>query len=123
MRAIGEMFEMGYHLIESPAGIGLGWVLSSAPDRGKRTLGSTGKMLSPDPRGEDSIMAFIASPSQLKILKQVVDDYCRDCGIVDGDERLYVAELVSSLFETGALTSSDLRRGLEVAMGRPRREA
>ena len=68
-------------------------------------------------------MAFTASPSQLKILAQVVDDYCRDCGIVDGNERLYVAELVSSLFATGAQTSGDLRRGLEVALGRPRREA
>lgn len=68
-------------------------------------------------------MAFTASPSQLKILEQAVDEYCRDCSIVDDDERLYVAELVSSLFETGAANLNDLRRGLEAAMGKPRREA
>jgi hypothetical protein len=60
---------------------------------------------------------FTATSQQLKILKQAVDDYCRDCGIVDGDERLYVAELVSSLFGVGAVGLSDLRRGLEAAMG------
>jgi hypothetical protein len=62
-------------------------------------------------------MPFIASPQQLRILKQAVDDYCRDCGIVDGQERLYVAELVSSLFDLGAVSLNDLRRGLEEAMG------
>jgi hypothetical protein len=62
-------------------------------------------------------MPFIASPQQLIILKQAVDDYCRDCGIVVGQERLYVAELVSSLFDLGAISLNDLRRGLEEAMG------
>jgi hypothetical protein len=62
-------------------------------------------------------MPFTANSQQLKILKQAVDDYCRDCGIVDGDERLYVADLVSSLFDIGAITSGQLRRGLEAAMG------
>jgi hypothetical protein len=28
-------------------------------------------------------MAFTASPQQLKLLRQVVDDYCRNCGIDD----------------------------------------
>jgi hypothetical protein len=68
-------------------------------------------------------MAFTANPKQLKLLKQTVDDYCHDCGIVDGDERLYVADLVSSLFDTGAVSLNELRRGLETAMGKPRREA
>lgn len=68
-------------------------------------------------------MPFTASPSQLKILAQAVDDYCRDCGIVDADERLYVAELVGSLFDRGANSLADLRRGLEAAIGKPRREA
>jgi hypothetical protein len=67
-------------------------------------------------------MAFIASPQQLKILKQAVDDYCRDCGIVDASERLYVADLVSSLFDVGAVSLRELRRGLEAAMG-PCRES
>ena len=67
--------------------------------------------------GEESAMAFIASPQQLKILKQAVDDYCRDCGIVDAEERLYVADLASSLFDLGARNAYDLRRGLEGAMG------
>lgn len=62
-------------------------------------------------------MPFIASPQQLKILKQAIDDYCSDCGIVDGQERLYVAELVSSLFDLGAISLNDLRRGLEDTMG------
>jgi|EndMetStandDraft_8_1072994.scaffolds.fasta_scaffold4105370_1 hypothetical protein len=68
-------------------------------------------------------MAFNASPSQLKILAQAVDDYCRDCGITDRDERLYVAEVVHSLFEVGAVSMNDLRRGLETAIGPARRQA
>jgi hypothetical protein len=71
----------------------------------------------------ESAMPFTANPQQLKILKQAVDDYCRDCGVVDGNERLYVAELVSSLFDTGSVSLRDLRRGLENAMGKSRREA
>jgi hypothetical protein len=79
--------------------------------------------LSPRPEGE-SVVAFTASPQQqLKILRQAVDDYCRDCGIVDAEERLYVAELASSLFDIGAISPHDLRRGLEVAIGQARREA
>jgi hypothetical protein len=62
-------------------------------------------------------MAFIATPQQLKLLRQAVDDYCRDCGILDADERLYVAELATSLFELGAISQHDLRRGLDDAMG------
>jgi len=62
-------------------------------------------------------MSFTASPQQLRILKQTVDDYCRDNGIVDSQERLYAAELVSSLFDVGAVSLNDLRRGLEDAMG------
>jgi hypothetical protein len=68
-------------------------------------------------------MAFTSKAAQLNILKQAVDEYCRDCGITNVDERLYVAELASSLFDLGAVTAGDLRRGLETAMGRPRREA
>jgi hypothetical protein len=68
-------------------------------------------------------MAFIASPQQLKIPKQAVDDYCRDCGIVDAEERLYVAELASSLFDLGARTAYDIRRGLEDGMWQSGREA
>jgi hypothetical protein len=78
--------------------------------------------LSPEPR-EESAMPFTASPQQLLILKQTVDDYCRDCGIIDGSERLYVAEVVSSLFDLGAVSQNDLRRGLEAAIGRCRRPA
>lgn len=78
--------------------------------------------LSPEPR-EESVMSFTATPQQLKILKQAVDDYCRDCGIVDGQERLYVAEVVSSLFDHGAISLNDLRRGLEDAMEPRRRKA
>jgi hypothetical protein len=68
-------------------------------------------------------MTFTASPQQLLILKQTVDDYCRDCGIIDGSERLYVAEVVSSLFDLGAVSQNDLRRGLEAAIGPCRRPA
>ena len=68
-------------------------------------------------------MPFTANPQQLRILKQAVNDYCHDCGIVDGDERMYVAEVVSSLFDVGAVSLSDLRRGLETAMGPPSRSA
>lgn len=72
---------------------------------------------------EESVMPFTASPQQVKILKQAVDDYCRDCGINNGEQRLYVAEVVSSLFDHGAISLNDLRRGLEDAIGKPRREA
>jgi hypothetical protein len=72
---------------------------------------------------EGSAMPFVASPRQLRILKQAVDDYCRDCGITDSEERLYVADLASSLFDVGAVSAGNLRRGLETAMGKPRREA
>ena len=68
-------------------------------------------------------MSFTASPKQLKILRQVVDDYCRDSGIGDDEERLYVAELVSSLFDLGAVSLNDLRRGIEDTMGSVRRKA
>ena len=79
--------------------------------RGTRALGSIHKTLSPRPAPrEESVKASTASPSQLKILKQAVDEYCRDCSIVDDDERLYVAELVSLVFETGAANLNDLRR-------------
>lgn len=68
-------------------------------------------------------MSFTASPSQLTILKQAVDDYCRDRGTLDGQERLYVAEVVSSLFDRGVMSLSDLRRGLEDTIGKSRRSA
>jgi hypothetical protein len=78
--------------------------------------------LSPLPR-EESGMAFMASPSQLKILTQAVDEYCRDYGVMDDKERLYVAEIVSSLFEAGAISLNDLRRGLDTAIGKQGRQA
>jgi hypothetical protein len=75
--------------------------------------------LSPTAR-EESVMAFTANPQQLKLLRQAVDDYCRDCGILDADERLYVAELATSLFDLGAISQHDLRRGLDDAIGMSR---
>lgn len=62
-------------------------------------------------------MAFTGTPQQQNLLTQAVDEYCRDSGIEDGDERLYVAELVSALFDLGAISISDLRSGLETAIG------
>lgn len=62
-------------------------------------------------------MVFIATPQQLQFLRQAIDDYCRDCGVVDRDERLYVAELATSLLELGAINRQDLRRGLDDAIG------
>jgi len=55
----------------------------------------------------------------MDLLNQAVDEYCQDCGIQDGDERLYVTELVSALFDLGAISISDLRNGLEAAIGGP----
>lgn len=70
-------------------------------------------------------MPFIATPQQLEFLRQAVDEYCRDCGLTDGDDRLLVAEMASALFDVGVMTLVDLRRGLERAMGscRPEPEA
>ncbi|HEY6631921.1 MAG TPA: hypothetical protein VIZ90_10745 [Rhizobiaceae bacterium] len=62
-------------------------------------------------------MSFAATPQQMKLLRKAVDDYCRDCGILDDDERLYVAELATSLFQLGAIDQHNLRRGLDDAMG------
>jgi len=62
-------------------------------------------------------MPFTATAKQMELLRQAVDEYCNDCGIADGDERLYVAELVSALFSLGAISMNDLRRGLEDVMG------
>ncbi len=67
-------------------------------------------------------MPFRASPEQLQILTQAVEEYCRDCGIVDDDERIYVAELVSALVELGALDMAHLRQGLDDAIGPCRRD-
>lgn len=62
-------------------------------------------------------MPFTISAQQLKLLKKAIDDYCRDCGISDNDEQLYVADLATSLFALGAISQHDLRRGLESAIG------
>ncbi|MBL8578568.1 MAG: hypothetical protein JNK47_15190 [Mesorhizobium sp.] len=62
-------------------------------------------------------MAFNGTFQQQKLLTQAVDEYCHDCGIEDGDERLYVTELVSALFDLGAISIADLRSGLETAIG------
>ena len=58
-----------------------------------------------------------ASSEQLGTLRQVVEQYCYDCGIDDEQERNYVAELVDALFNLGATDPNDLRRGLEDAIG------
>jgi hypothetical protein len=62
-------------------------------------------------------MSFTASPEQLEILRQAVALYCHDCGIVDEEEQLYLAEMVSALFDLGALGLHDLRQGLDDAIG------
>ncbi|RLP26334.1 hypothetical protein D8676_11730 [Mesorhizobium sp. YM1C-6-2] len=62
-------------------------------------------------------MPLKASPEQLQILTQAVEEYCHDFGITDTDERVYVAELVSALVALGALDLAHLRQGLEDAMG------
>ncbi len=66
-------------------------------------------------------MAFTASPKQMELLRQAVDDYCRDRGIVHTEERLHVAELVSTMFDLGFTSIADLRRGLEHSNGPSRR--
>ncbi len=68
-------------------------------------------------------MPFTATAKQMELLRQAVDEYCNDCGIVDGDERLYVAEVAGSLFNLGAISLGDLRRGLEDAIGPCRKHA
>ena len=62
-------------------------------------------------------MTFTATPQQVEILQQAINDYCRDCGIVDVQERIYVAEMATSLFDLGAINQADLRRGLDDAVG------
>lgn len=60
-------------------------------------------------------MVFTAE--QLHLLKQAVDEYCRDAGIVDKDERQYVVELASALLDFGALELHHLRQGPEETFG------
>lgn len=62
-------------------------------------------------------MPFTATPQQLQMLRDAVDAYCFDCGITEDDERLYIAELVSSLFDLGALDLGHIRQGLDEAIG------
>lgn len=62
-------------------------------------------------------MAFTASSEQLEMLRQAVESYCIDCGILDEEERLYIAELVGSLYQLGALDLHDIRQGLDDAIG------
>lgn len=50
-------------------------------------------------------MPFVATPRQMELLKQAVDEYCRDYSVLDGDERLYVAELATSLYPDAASAS------------------
>ena len=66
--------------------------------------------------GERHAVAFVASRAQLKTLKQAVDEYCADFGISDAEERLRVAETVSSLFDSGIISPRDIRRRLEKAL-------
>jgi hypothetical protein len=64
-----------------------------------------------------SIVSFTATPQQLEILRRAIDAYCTDCGIADNNERLYIAELVVSLFDLGVLNLHDIRCGLDDAIG------
>ncbi len=54
---------------------------------------------------------------QLETIKQAVVDYCRECGIDDTNERLYVADLALSLLDLGTISIYDMRRGLDEAIG------
>ena len=52
------------------------------------------------------------SPSQRTIIvTQAVEQYCLDCGIVDGQERAYVTELGNSLFDLGTTSLDGLLAG------------
>jgi hypothetical protein len=62
-------------------------------------------------------MAFNAKPNELMVLAQAVEEYCYDCGIVDRNEHLYVAGIVSLLFDRGASSHDELRRGLDLVIG------
>ena len=74
---------------------------------------------------EESAMPFTANPNPRRpaIMSEAVEQYCSDCGIVDEQEREYVAEMVNSLFDLGVETQADLRGRLEEAMGPARRKA
>ena len=61
------------------------------------------------------------SPSERTlIVTQAVEQYCLDCGIVDGQERAYVTKLGNSLFDLGTTSLDGLLAGLADAMGPPR---
>jgi hypothetical protein len=60
---------------------------------------------------------------KLAITKEAVDQYCRDCGIDDADEREYVAHLANSLFDIGETSVEKLLAALEYTIGPARRQA
>ena len=55
-------------------------------------------------------MSFTITAKQLELLKHAVDSYCTECGIHDREERLYIADLATSLLELGAISLHDLQR-------------
>ncbi len=56
-------------------------------------------------------------PIQKNLLRHAVDDYCSGSGIIDRNERVYVARLVGALFSVGVISMRDLRHGLGEVMG------
>ena len=77
-------------------------------------------------RGRRYPQVLPASPaanSEQSILTLAVEEYCRDCGIVDEQERAYVVQLVRALSDLGATDSEALRGGPEDAMGAAARKA
>jgi hypothetical protein len=60
---------------------------------------------------------------RLAITQEAVDQYCRDCAIDDADEREYVVQLASSLFDLGETSVEKLLAGLQYTVGPARRQA
>jgi hypothetical protein len=55
----------------------------------------------------------VAEPEQLAMLREVVDDHCREAGIDPAsEERDEIARLVMSLFNNGASTAAELKAAL-----------
>ena len=56
-------------------------------------------------------MARTASPEQLEILRQAVDDYCHDCGIIDREGIRRRTGKVRLRFDLGAFTLATCDEG------------
>jgi hypothetical protein len=63
-------------------------------------------------------MSRVAYSSDVSVLTGVLDDHCRNRGILDPAQREQIAARLFSFFNDGVTTSEDLMRALELDLFR-----